>query len=162
DATFHAYKVLTAGGVGLDSWVLAGIDRSVDPDQDPSTDDRVDVINLSLGEPGTADSPLSEAVDNATEAGVVCVVSAGNDGTYFPLGAPASARRAITVGASTKADAMADFSSLGPAPESFDLKPDLVAPGVNIVSLWPGGGVATLSGTSMAAPHVAGTAALLL
>src|SRR5262249_15990454 len=68
---FHAYKVIAASGFGFESWIIAGIERAVDPDQDPATRDAVDVINVSLAGSGDADSPISQAVDEAVAAGVV-------------------------------------------------------------------------------------------
>ena len=159
---FHAYKVLAATGFGSSSDVIAAIDRSLDPDQNPLTDDAVDVINLSLGSSGDANSPTSQAVDAAVRAGVVVAVAAGNGSRYFRINAPGASRLAITVGASTKEDTVASFSSRGPALPDYDIKPDVVAPGVAIRSCWPGGGTQVLSGTSMATPHVAGVAALML
>ncbi len=158
---FLAYKVLGASGGGAQSDVIAGIDRSLDPDGNPLTDDAADVINLSLGGSGDADGPLAQAVDEAVAAGVVCVVAAGNSGGYLTIGSPGCARQAITVGAVTSLDQIASFSSRGPAAPDDAIKPDVVAPGVGIVSTWPGGGSRALSGTSMATPHVAGVAALL-
>jgi subtilisin family serine protease len=160
-ATLYAFKVLNASGFGFDSDVLAGLDRVLDPDANPQTSDAAHVINLSLGGPGHAGDPLSRALDRLSDLGVVCVVAAGNDYSYFSIGSPGTSRRAITVGASTKNDAMAPFSSRGPAPRNFDLKPDLVAPGLDIVSAALGGGTLSASGTSMATPHVAGVAAQL-
>jgi subtilisin family serine protease len=160
-ATLYAFKVLNSSGYGLDSDVLAGLDRVLDPDGNPLTNDAAHVINLSLGGIGHADDPLSRALDQLSELGVVCIVAAGNGYSYFSIGSPGTSRRAITVGAATKSDVMASFSSRGPAPRNFDLKPDLVAPGVDIISAAPGGGTLALSGTSMATPHVAGVAAQL-
>ena len=160
DAHFHAYKVLGPEG-GLQSDVVAGVERAVDPDQNPLTDDAVDVMNLSLGGPGDADNPLAQAVDAATQAGVVVAVAGGNQGDWYSIGSPAAARQAITVGAVDDFGQWAGFSSRGPALGSFALKPDLMAPGVGITSTSPGGGTATYQGTSMAAPHVAGAAALI-
>lgn len=158
---FHAYKVFDALGSGLDSYVILAIDRSMDPDQNPLTDDAVDVINMSLGGPGDADDPLSQAVDEAVAAGVVCVVAAGNGGGYMTIDSPGCARKAITVGATTKLDSIAGFSSRGAAAPDFAIKPDVMAPGQDITSLWPGIGYQGASGTSMATPHVAGTVALM-
>lgn len=163
DAKLMALKVLGAGGSGQTSWVIAGIERALDPDKNPSTNDAVHVINLSLGGSGDPDDPQSQAVDNATRSGVVCVVAAGNSGPgYETIGSPAGARKALTVGATDKLDALASFSSRGPSTNIFRIKPDVVAPGVNINSAKLGGGDVRLSGTSMATPLVAGAAALLL
>lgn len=171
DARLLAVKVLGSSGRGWSSDTIAGIEWSVDPDGDVSTDDRADVMNLSLGSGGDPDDPVSLAVDTAVGAGIVVVVSAGNSGPeYFTVGAPASARHALTVGASTKADSMASTSSRGPSMIVYQIKPEITAPGVNILSTVPSGscflcnpsGYTRLSGTSMASPHVAGAAALLL
>jgi subtilisin family serine protease len=162
-AKLLAFKVLGADGSGPYSAVIAGIDRAVDPDQDPATDDGAQVLNMSLGGPGDPDDAISQAVDTAVNAGVVCVVAAGNLGSnYSTLGSPGCARKALTVGASDDLDAMAYFSSRGPSRPDLAIKPDLTAPGVSITSTVPGGGYQSMSGTSMATPHVAGAAALLL
>lgn len=158
---FLACKVLDASGGGLESDVIAGIDFALDPDGNPLTSDGASVINLSLGGLGDADDPISQAVDQAVAAGTVCVVAAGNSGAYATILSPGCARLALTVGAVTASDQIAPFSSRGPAAPDDAIKPDVVAPGTNIVSTWPGGGALALSGTSMAAPHVAGVVALL-
>ena len=130
--------------------------------------DGMDVINFSGGEFEIEPSRdiVAKALDAAAAAGVVPVISAGN--SYRDEGAgsvtsPGNAADAITVGAAeftgTKAS-FADFSSVGPTPLSLRLKPDVTAPGVNVLSSVPGGWE-FLDGTSMAAPHVAGAAALL-
>ncbi len=163
DAHLLAFKVLDEWGEGTASDVIAGIERALDPDNDPATPDGADVINLSLGGSGDPDDPVSQAVDNAAEAGVVVVVAAGNSGRlgYSTIESPGCARRAITVGATNKADSLQAFSSKGPAAVTDGIKPDIVAPGAFINSTLPGGAYAPFSGTSMAAPHVAGAAALL-
>src|SRR6185436_694385 len=160
-ATLIAYKVLNFRGQGSQSDVIAAIERSMDPDQDGNPSDHLDVINLSLGGPGTADDPVSHAVDNATAAGVTVVVAAGNEGVLASIGSPGTARTAITVGAHGFNDVVTTFSSRGPSPATLLFKPDVLAPGFAIYSTYAGGGFATLNGTSMAAPHVAGAAALL-
>jgi subtilisin family serine protease len=133
--------------------------------------DGMDVINFSGGEPEIEPSRdiVALALDAAAAAGVVPVVAAGND--YNDLGAgsvssPANSTRAIAVGAvdigsNPTTRTHADFSSVGPTTISLRLKPDVSAPGVNVLSSVSGGRWAELSGTSMAAPHVAGAAALL-
>ncbi len=133
--------------------------------------DGMDVVNFSGGEPEIEPSRdiVALALDAAAAAGVVPVVAAGND--YNDLGAgsvssPANSTRAISVGAveisgSPTTRTHAEFSSVGPTTISLRLKPDVAAPGVDVLSSISGGGWAELSGTSMASPHIAGAAALL-
>ena len=165
------YKVLTiptASGVGLDGnspEIAAGIEAAVR--------DGMDVINLSLGEPEIEPSRdlVVQAINAAAEAGVVPAIAAGNDFSEFgfgSIGSPGSAARAITAGAvnggrSRAPGSMTVFSSSGPTPISLQLKPDVTAPGGEILSSVPQreGAWAVFSGTSMASPHVAGAAALL-
>ncbi len=128
-ATLYAFKVLNQNGNGVASWILAGLDRALDPDGNPATDDAVQIVNLSLGGGGNPNDPMSQAIDQLSDLGVTCCVAAGNSGAYFTIGSPGCARSAITVGASTRSDAIAYFSSRGPVSSTLDLKPDLVAPG---------------------------------
>jgi subtilisin family serine protease len=133
--------------------------------------DGMDVLNLSIGEPEIEPrrDVVALALDAAAAAGVVPVVAAGND--FNDLGAgsvssPANSAAAITVaafevGGSGPTGSHADFSSVGPTTISLRQKPDVAAPGVGILSSVPEGW-GTLSGTSMASPHVAGAAALLV
>ena len=132
--------------------------------------DGMDVVNLSLGETDIEPTRdlLARALNAAADAGVVSTVAAGNSGELGlgSIDSPASAPKAIAVAASTgghdsiETDTMPDFSSIGPAPYSLTFKPDVTAPGDGVASSVPGG-YATLSGTSMAAPHVAGAVAVL-
>jgi subtilisin family serine protease len=160
------YKVLVRTDSGLSPngnapEIVAAIEAAVA--------DGMDVINLSLGEPEIEPTRdvVALALDAAAAAGVVPVVAAGNE--YNDAGAgsvasPANSTAAITVGAveiTGSRRVHADFSSVGPTTVSLRLKPDVAAPGVGIVSSLPGGW-GGLSGTSMAAPHVAGAAALLV
>ena len=161
EASLIAFKVLNASGSGRDSDVLAAVERTVDPNGDGDMSDRVDVANLSLGGSGGPDDAVSIAVDNATALGVVFAIAAGNSGGGHTIGSPGTARSAITVGAVDSVDFVASFSSRGPNMGDLSVKPEVVAPGVNIISSLPGGAYGSLSGTSMATPHVAGVAALL-
>ena len=161
DALLYAYKVLGREGSGIDSWILAAIERCVDPDQNPNTDDALDIVNMSLGRPADSSEPISEAVNNAVSKGVIFVVAAGNDYNFGSVGTPGIAEQAITVAASDQYDLTADFSSKGPTPD-YRAKPDIAAPGVDIYSSFLNNSYKQLSGTSMASPHVAGAVALIL
>lgn len=131
--------------------------------------DGMDVINLSLGEyeVNPARNLVDAAIDAAADAGVVPVSAAGNSFEEVgrgSIGSPATAANGIAVAAVTNGGRLASWSSRGPTPLSLRLKPDVSAPGVSILSSVPDreGTWASFSGTSMAAPHVAGGAALLL
>ena len=187
DALILAYKVLNSQGSGSADDIVAGIDRAVDPNDDGNYSDHADVISMSLGGTGSPDDTMSQAVDNAVDAGVVVVIAAGNDGPEdSTIGSPGLARKSLTVGAAckpsqlnnnsycnTSTQYLAEFSSRGPA--YIYNKPDVLAPGVGIcaaqwdVAFGNGTGVQcvdddhiAISGTSMATPHVAGAAALIL
>ncbi|MBI2136577.1 S8 family serine peptidase [Candidatus Woesearchaeota archaeon] len=178
EAKLLGYKVLDADGSGSFESVIAGIERAVDPNNDGNFDDKANIISLSLGGPGDPDDPVSKAIDNAVDNGVVAVIAAGNDGEFGrqTIGSPGTARKAITVGAVDKCDKIADFSSRGPVKwgGGILIKPDIVAPGVDICSSQWGDAFTprarqcidddhvAISGTSMATPHVSGVAALLL
>jgi subtilisin family serine protease len=165
------YKVYT---VPTEDYGLDGNSPEIAKGIDQAVADGMNVINLSLGEPEVAPRRdiVVRALDNAAAAGVVPVVAAGNDADMGGLGtitSPATAPAAIAVAASTvghgdgtRPDHIADFSSAGPTPVSLQLKPDVTAPGVDILSSIPTHDFETLDGTSMSAPHVAGGAALLL
>jgi subtilisin family serine protease len=162
------YKALTVPteGFGLD-----GNSPEITKAIEEAVKDGMDVINLSLGEPeiDLSRDIVSTALDHAADAGVVPVVSAGNDfadGGRGSVGSPGTAPKAITVAASTVGDngppdVIAGFSSSGPTPLSLQLKPDVTAPGVDIFSSLPHNDWAEWQGTSMAAPHVSGAAAIL-
>jgi subtilisin family serine protease len=174
DAKLYALRVLDQFGSGYTSDIIRAIEWATDPNGDGDFSDHLDIINLSLGADGGLPSdPDSLAVDAASDAGVVVVVAAGNSGPYQnTIGSPGAARKALTVGASSNEDTLADFSSRGPVMDgSITIaKPDFVAPGVSICAAkLPSSSRApctdsshtSLSGTSMAAPHVAGVAALM-
>ncbi|WP_237532745.1 S8 family serine peptidase [Streptomyces sp. SID8352] len=161
-------KVLDDDGYGDDSGILAGMEWAAAQG--------ADVINLSLGGSDTPEiDPLEAAVNKlSAEKGVLFAIAAGNEGEFGDqtIGSPGSAAAALTVGAVDSKDRLADFSSTGPGLDGA-IKPDVTAPGVDITAASAKGsvianevgekpaGYLTISGTSMATPHVAGAAALL-
>jgi hypothetical protein len=161
EVSFLGYKVLNSKGSGSESDVIAAIERSIDPNGDGDLRDHADVANLSLGGYGNADDAASIAIDNATAAGTLFAIAAGNSGQAHSIDSPGTARLAVTVGATDLGDHIASFSSRGPSPKLISIKPDVLAPGVGIRSSMPNGQYGSLSGTSMATPHVAGVAALI-
>ncbi|GAA4696600.1 S8 family serine peptidase [Phytohabitans rumicis] len=158
-------KVLGSGGSGDLSWVIAGMEWAVAQG--------ARVVNVSLGAQAfEGPDPVADAVDALTaSSGALFVVSAGNAGPGMQtVGTPGTAASALTVGAVSKVDALASFSSRGPRLGDAAVKPEITAPGVDIVAARAAGttlgevvdaGHTSMSGTSMAAPHVAGAAALL-
>lgn len=153
--------------------ILAAFQWAADPDGNPMTiDDVPDVINNSWGVPagylGGCDATFWEAIDNVEAAGAVCLFAAGNEGPYpFTIRTPAdriaSPYNCLAVGAlNGTTGQIANFSSRGPSGcDSLTIKPELVAPGVNIRSCDKNGGYRLMSGTSMATPHVAGAVAIM-
>jgi thermitase len=145
NATIYAVRVLNNSGSGTLDDVANGIIHAADSG--------ADVISLSLGASVGA-TTLKNAVDYAWNKGVVVVAAAGNNGTSLPT-YPAYYSNAIAVAATDSNDNKAYFSNYGSS------WVDVAAPGVNIVSTYRGSSYASLSGTSMATPHVAGLAGLL-
>ncbi len=84
-AKLMAFKIFSPTKETYDADVIAGIERGVDPNNDGNFDDKVDVVNMSLGSPGDPDDPLSTAVDNASELGIVFCVAVGNYGSFFTI-----------------------------------------------------------------------------
>ncbi|WP_019890240.1 S8 family peptidase [Streptomyces purpureus] len=148
-AKIVAVRVLDDSGSGTTEQVVAGIDWVTKNHQGPS------VANMSLG--GGADPALDEAVRKAIASGVTFGVAAGNESADAGEGSPSRVKEAITVASSTKEDEQSSFSNFGSVV-------DIYAPGSDITSAWIGGDDATktISGTSMATPHVVGAAALYL
>jgi subtilisin family serine protease len=159
------YKVLT---VPTENFGLNGNAPEIAAGIEAAVNDGMDIINLSLGEPEIEPSRdlVVAAINAAADAGVVPTIAGGNEYDGWGKGSissPGTAAKAITAAAVTKQLAVASFSSAGPTPISLQLKPDVSAPGVDITSSVPprDGTWESFSGTSMAAPHVAGGAALL-
>lgn len=148
-ATIVAVRVLDCNGSGSLSGVVAGMDWVAGNHTKPA------VANLSLG--SGASSTVDAAVDRLVNAGVTVVVAAGNSNADACTASPARAASAITVGSTTSTDARSSFSNFGTCVDIF-------APGSSIKSAWHTTTTATntISGTSMASPHVAGAAALAL
>jgi hypothetical protein len=159
-ANLYAYKAVNSNGEGLVSDILNAIQQALE--------EGVDIISLSLGNNNTMASPdsiLSQAADNAVDAGLIVVAAAGNDGDEGPISSPGCARKVICVGATDNNDNIASFTSHGPVDlgdGNYLIKPDIVAPGVKIKSCSLKWDYIIKSGTSMATPHVAGAAALIL
>ena len=150
-ATLIPVRVLDCLGSGTNSGVIAGLDWIISH----HTAGTPAVANMSLG--GGASAALDLAVQNVINDGVVMAVAAGNDGLNACNYSPARAVNAITVGSTTTTDARSSFSNTGTCVDIF-------APGSLITSSWIGSSTAitTISGTSMASPHVAGVAAVLI
>ncbi|MGH3130886.1 MAG: S8 family serine peptidase [Gaiellaceae bacterium] len=184
-ARLWAVKVLTDAGVGLTSDIVCGIDWVTSTRTDGNSTNDIAVANMSLGGGGSDDGNCGNsnndaehrAICNSVAAGVTYVVAAGNDGVDMRNSTPASYDEVLTV------TAMADFNGLpgGGAPKicrtdvddtyadfsnfatlAADQAHTIAAPGVCINSTWMLGGYNTISGTSMASPHVAGVAALCI
>jgi subtilisin family serine protease len=147
--TLVPVRVLGCNGSGSNSGVIAGVDWVANVAQGPS------VANTSLG--GGISSALDQAVTNAVSRGITFVVAAGNSNTNACNSSPARVASAITVAATASNDSRSSFSNFGSCVNIF-------APGTSITSAWhtSNSAIRTISGTSMAAPHVAGAAAKIL
>ncbi len=162
-AQLYAVKVLSRSGSGSYSAVIAGVDWVA------ARADKIQVANMSLG--GPSSTALNDAISKAVAAGIAFCVAAGNDGADASNTSPANCGDALAVSAIVDTDGLcggtggatgygaddtfASFSNFGPFVH-------IAAPGVNIYSTYKGGSYATMSGTSMAAPHVTGAAALFI
>ncbi|WP_059007575.1 S8 family peptidase [Streptomyces specialis] len=149
-ADIVSVRVLNEDGYGTLATIIAGVDWVTGDADGPS------VANMSLGYTG-GNAAVDQAVRNSIASGVTYVVSAGNDRTDASGQSPARVQEAVTVGASDRIDTVWSFSNVGPVVDIF-------APGDDITAAWHTGDTAqnTISGTSMAAPHVTGAAAIHL
>jgi len=165
DAKLAVGKVLDDNGSGQFDWIIAGMEWA-------ATGAKAKVVNMSLGGwPTDGTDPMSLAVNRISKQyGTLFVIAAGNFGRDGSIGTPAAADAALSIGSVTKADKLSEFSSRGPRLGDNAIKPDLAAPGSDIVAARATGtfpdeavdeNYARLSGTSMATPHVAGAAAIL-
>ena len=184
-ARLWAVKVLTDAGVGLTSHIVCGIDWVTSTRTDLDPNNNIAVANMSLGGGGSDDGNCGNsnndaehrAICSAVQAGVTFVVAAGNDGVDFRNSTPAAYDEVLTVtavtdyngqpgggGASTCRsgvdDQFASYSNF--AVLAADQNHTIAAPGTCINSTWMLGGYNTISGTSMASPHVAGVATLCI
>ncbi len=164
DAYIASYRIIADNYLGELDWIINALEHAIEQD--------VDVINMSIGSQyfNITEDPVSILVKNATKVGILLVAAAGNYGpneysSGFDTGGatittPGIYPEVIAVGAIETPDSYPSFTSRGPGLNGIS-KPDVVAPGVKIVSASKDGSEVAMSGTSMAAPHVAGGLALL-
>jgi len=158
-ARWIAVRAFSSSGVAQESWLHDAFQWILAPAGDPAL--APDVVNNSWSSQDGSRTVFEPDIRLLMAAGIFPVFSAGNNGPESKtVGSPGSLDIALAVGATDPDDVIAWFSSRGPSPWG-QIKPDVSAPGVNILSALPGGAHGTASGTSMAAPHVAGVVALL-
>lgn len=151
--TLIAVKVLSASGSGTTAGVVGGMDWVASDGRTRAGCSRGVVVNMSLG--GGFSSSINSAATGITNAGLFLAVAAGNEAQNAANVSPASAASACTVGATDSSDRTASFSNYGAVV-------DVYAPGVSVLSTWISSGTRSISGTSMASPHVAGLGAYFL
>ncbi len=159
-ARWIAVKAFDSTGLGLNSWLHAAYQWILAPNGDPTL--APDIVNNSWGNDFGASTEFEADVEALLNAGIYPVFAAGNNGPEArTIGSPGSLTNAFAVGATSIEDEITNFSGRGPSPWG-QLKPEVSAPGKDVLSAFPGGAYASLEGTSMATPHASGLAALLL
>ncbi len=159
-ATWIAVKAFTSAGTGTTSAIHDAFQWLLAPNGDPAL--APDIVNNSWGNINGASTEYEPDVQALLAAGIYPIFSAGNNGPNSgTVGSPGSFDISLAVGAISDDDQITNFSSRGPSPWG-SIKPNISAPGKNVLSAFPGGAYQYLDGTSMAAPHVSGVAALML
>lgn len=159
-ARWIAVRAFNNRGYALDSWLHGGFQWLLAPEGDPAL--APDIVSSSWSSPVGGNTEFLPDVQALVAAGILPLFAAGNSGPRAgSIGAPASYLESLAAGASDPDDEVAYFSGRGPSPFG-GIKPEVVAPGVNLRSALPGGAEGTMSGTSMATPLVAGVAAMAL
>lgn len=159
-ARWIAVKAFDNAGAAQESWLHNAFQWVLAPNGDPAL--APDVVNNSWSNSNGGNTVFEEDIRRLIDAGIIPIFSAGNDGPNTgTIDSPASLGLSFAVGATDSENMIADFSSRGPSVWG-GMKPDITAPGVDVLSALPGGTYGLYNGTSMAAPHVAGVAALLL
>ena len=167
DAQWIAVKIFNDAGNSYDSYIVAGFQWLLDPDGNPATDDAPDVINNSWGYPYYAgcyrSSYFQPVIQALKTSGIGVVFSAGNEGPFSSTDeAPANYSNSFAVGAVDETQTIAFFSARGPSSCDDSIYPEVVAPGLSVRTSYLGNDYAYVSGTSIAAPHVAGVMGLLM
>ncbi len=158
-ATWIAVKLFTNDGFTYESWIHDAFEWIMAPEGDPAL--APDIVNNSWGSEEGANEAFRQDVRALIAAGILPIFAAGNNGPRpGSVNSPASYPEALAVAALDAEGQVTTFSARGPSPWG-DVKPEVAAPGARVLSAFPGGGWAEGTGTSMAAPHVAGLAALL-
>jgi uncharacterized repeat protein (TIGR01451 family) len=159
-AKWIAVKLFNNQGYTYESWTHDAYEWVMAPDGDPAK--APDIVNNSWGSNNGSDTRFRNDIQSLRAAGILPVFSAGNNGpSGGTIASPASYPEALAVGAVDYESAIASFSSRGPSIWG-EIKPEIVAPGVDILSSYPGGGYYIADGTSQSGPHIAGVAALIL